>query len=121
MSARRLSTGTKHSGSSAPSGEASSVAERLGRLLLAFCLAYCLAIVLGEGPTGRTTRPALEILRRRPRHGTRRTLSVLSIAMLMLMPPRWRRPALRRLVGLAARLARGRPLLDRPPPLHQPA
>lgn len=93
------------------------VAERLGRLLLAFCLAYCLAIVLGDSLTGRQTRPALEILRRRPRHGTRRTLSVLSIAMLMLMHPRWRRHAQRRLVGLAGRLARGRPLLNRPPPL----
>lgn len=94
------------------------VAERLGRLLLAFCLAYCLAIVLGDSPTGRRTRPALEIPRHRPRHGTRRTLSVLSIAMLMLMHPRWRRHAQRRLTGFAGRLARGRPLLNRPPPLR---
>jgi len=93
------------------------VAERLGRLLLAFCLAYCLAIVLGDSPTGARTRWAFEIRRRRPRHGTRRTLSVLSIAMLMLMHPRWRRHAHRCLAGLAARLARGRPLLTRAPPV----
>jgi hypothetical protein len=37
------------------------VAERLGRLLLAFCLSYCLAVVLGDSATGRRTRPALEI------------------------------------------------------------
>lgn len=93
------------------------VAERLGRLLLAFCLAYCLAVVLGDSATGRQTRPALEIPRRRPRHGTRRTLSVLSIVMLMLMHPRWRRLAQRRLRTLVGHLARGQPLLNRPPPL----
>lgn len=37
------------------------VAERLGRLLLTFCLAYCLAIVLGDGAAGRAAcgRPLL--------------------------------------------------------------
>jgi hypothetical protein len=94
------------------------IAERLGRLLLAFCLAYCLAVVLGAGPAGTAARPAFEIRRRRARHGTRRTLSVLSIAMLMLIHPRWCRRARRRLLGLARGLARGRPLLEHPPPLR---
>jgi hypothetical protein len=93
------------------------VAERLGRLLLAFCLAYGLAVVLGDSATGRQTRPALEIPRRRARHGTRRTLSVLSIVMLMLMHPQWRRLAQHRLLTLVGHLARGQPLLHRPPPL----
>jgi hypothetical protein len=92
------------------------VAERLGRLLLAFCLAYCLAVVLGACPAGCAARPVFEVLRRRPRHGTRRTLSVFSIAMLM--HPRWRRRAHRRLVSFAAALAQGGALLGRPPPLR---
>jgi hypothetical protein len=97
------------------------VAERLGRLRLAFCLAYCLAVVLGDGPSGCAARPAFEIRRRRARHGTRRTLSVLSIAMLMLIHPRWRRRALRRLLQLVRHLARGRPLLAHPPPVRRHA
>ena len=95
------------------------VAERLGRLLLAFCLAYCLAVVLGASPAGCAARPTFEIRRRRPRHGTRRTLSVLSVAMLMLIHPRWRRRALRRLIQLVRHLARGHPLLAQPPPLRR--
>jgi hypothetical protein len=70
------------------------VAERTGRLLLAFCLAYVLAIVLGAETDGLAARHGLEILHRRPRHGTRRTLSVLSLAMQMLAHPRWRHGAL---------------------------
>lgn len=94
------------------------VAERLGRLLLAFCLAYGLAVVLGAGPAGAAARPAFEILRHRARQGTRRTLSVVSVAMLMLIRPHWRRRAQRHLVGLVRGLARERPLLEHPPPLR---
>ena len=50
------------------------VAERLGRLLLAFCLAYAVLVLLGVTPAGQRGRRDLEILRQRPRHGTRRTL-----------------------------------------------
>jgi hypothetical protein len=92
------------------------VAERTGRLLLAFCIAYCLALVLGVSAEARQARADLEILRRQPRHGTRRTLSVLSVAMQMLSHPRWRRLAYDRLHRIAARLAAGRPALQRPPP-----
>lgn len=70
------------------------VAERLGRLLLAFCLAYAVLVLLGVTPAGQRARRDLEILRRRPRHGTRRTLSVLSVAMMMLSHPRHARRAL---------------------------
>lgn len=92
------------------------VAERTGRLLLAFCLAYVLAIALGSGPEAAPARRDLEIPRRRPRHGTRRTLSVLSLAMQMLAHPRWRRRALTGLRRLIVRLARGLPALRHPPP-----
>lgn len=92
------------------------IAERTGRLLLAFCIAYCLALVLGVSPEARHARADLEILRRRPRHGTRRTLSVLSLAMQMLSHPRWRRLAHDRLQRIAARVALGQRALQRAPP-----
>jgi len=92
------------------------VAERTGRLLLAFCMAYCLALVLGVSAEAKQARAELEILRRRPRHETRRTLSVLSLAMEMLSHPRWRQRGLDRLFRMAATLAAGRRLLLRGPP-----
>lgn len=92
------------------------VAERTGRLLLAFSIAYCLALVLGVSTEARQARRDLEILRRQPRHGTRRTLSVLSVAMQMLAHPRWRQQAYARLRGLGARIAQGKRALKRAPP-----
>lgn len=92
------------------------VAERTGRLLLAFCIAYSLALVLGLSPEAAQARADLEIPRRRPRHHTCRTLSVLSIATLMLAHPRWKLRAAARLHRLVFRLALGRPLLRRGPP-----
>lgn len=79
------------------------VAERLGRLLLAFCLAYAVLVLLGVTPAGQRARRDLEILRRRPRHGTRRTLSVLSVAMIMLSHPRHARRALAAVCRLVIR------------------
>ncbi len=95
------------------------VAERTGRLLLAFCIAYCFALILGVSPEAQQARPDLEIPRRRPRHGTCRTLSVLMLAMLMLAHPRWQRLACQRLLSLARRVAAGLCLLRRPPPAVQ--
>src|SRR5256712_3941787 len=92
------------------------VAQRTGRLLLAFCIAYCLALVLGVAPEAQQARRDLEIPRRRPRHGTCRTLSVLSLAMQMLAHPRWRRTAYQRLQRIAVDLAVGRRVLKRGPP-----
>lgn len=92
------------------------VAQRTGRLLLAFLIAYCLALVLGVSPEARQARADLEIPRRRPRHGTRRTLSVLYLAMQMMAHPRWRLRACQRLCLIAARIARGATALQRPPP-----
>jgi Transposase DDE domain len=79
------------------------VAERLGRLLLAFCLAYAVLVLLGVTPAGQRARRDLEILRQKPRHGTRRTLSVLSVAMIMLGHPRHARRALHALCRLLIR------------------
>jgi hypothetical protein len=92
------------------------IAERTGRLLLAFCLAYALAVILGSHPEAAGGRADLEIPRRTPRHGTCRTLSVLSVATQMLAHPRWTRLAQRVLHALIRRLARGQPALMDPPP-----
>lgn len=92
------------------------VAERTGHLPLAFCIAYCLALVLGVVPEAQQARRDLEIPRRRPRHGTCRTLSVLSLVMEMLTHPRWRRKAYRRLQRIAVDLAVRRRVLKRGPP-----
>ena len=66
------------------------VAARTGRLLLSFLLAYTLCVLLGESSLGQKARSSFESPRRTPRHGTRRTLSALMIAMLMLSHPAWR-------------------------------
>jgi hypothetical protein len=65
------------------------IAPRMGRLLLTFCLAYILCVLLGESSLGQQARRGFEIPRRMARHGTRRTLSALSIAMLILSHPKW--------------------------------
>lgn len=92
------------------------IAERTGRLLLAFCIAYCLVLVLGVAPEAQQARRDLEIPRRRPRHGTCRTLSVPSLAMQMLAHPRWRRKAYRRRQRIAVDPAAGRRVRKRGPP-----
>jgi hypothetical protein len=69
------------------------IAERTGRLLLAFTMAYCLALLLGVSPEAEHARRDLEIPRRQPRHGSPRTLSVLYGAVAMLAHPRWRQQA----------------------------
>ena len=67
-------------------------------------------------PEAHKARRDLEIPRRRPRHGTCRTLSVLSVAMQMLAHPRWRAKAYQRLYRIALDLAAGRRVLKRGPP-----
>ena len=92
------------------------VTERMGRLLLAFVIAYSLALVLGVSREALQARRHLEIPRGRPRHGTVRTLSVLSVATQMLAHPRWRQKAYARLRWVAARIAQGQRPLRRAPP-----
>jgi len=59
-------------------------AERLRRLLAGLVICYVLLLTLGGSRLGRQLRSRLEIVRRRARHGTRRTLSILSIALTAL-------------------------------------
>ena len=87
----------------------SNRAVRLGRLLLAFALAYICLLLLGSQESVQENRLRFETLRRSPRHGTRRTLSVLSHAMLLLAAPDLVRRAWRLLLRIIAALTRGQP------------
>ena len=62
------------------SGGCQGTGERLDRLLGAMVLAYILHLVLGVSEIGKSLRKRIEILRAKARHGTRKTLSVLTIS-----------------------------------------
>ncbi len=51
-------------------------------------MAYCLALLLGVSQQAEQARRDLEVPRRKPRHGSCRTLSVLYLALAMLSHPR---------------------------------
>lgn len=59
-------------------------AKRLNRLLAGIVLLYILLLVLGVSELGEELRKKLEIVRHRARHGTKRTLSVLSLALMAI-------------------------------------
>lgn len=82
--------------------------ERLLRLLMGFTLAYLLVLLLGQDPLARRLRPFFEQMRHRPRHGTNKVLSVLSIALYLLSDARWAQGARKRLSRILWRLAQGR-------------
>jgi hypothetical protein len=88
------------------------IAPRMGRLLLTFCLAYILCILLGESSLGQQARRGFEIPRRTARHGTRRTLSALSIAMLILSHPKWVQRAIALLLKIIWKASAQRSLLS---------
>jgi len=82
--------------------------RRLLRLLMAFTLAYLLVLLLGEDPLAESARPYFEVPRRRPRHGTRKVLSALSVALYMLAAQRWASRSLRRFLEILSRITNGR-------------
>lgn len=90
-------------------------AERLSRLLLALCCAYMLAVRLGESPLGWHVRLYCEVLRSQARHGTRRRLSALSVAILALSLAPFQRLVRRELLRLLARLQQRLQLMALPP------
>ena len=81
--------------------------ERLLRVLMGFTLAYLLVLLLGTDPLTEKLRPYFERERRKPRHGTRKVLSVLSLAIHVLSDSRWQQHARTRLMKILSRLARG--------------
>ena len=88
------------------------IAPRMGRLLLAFCWAYILCVLLGQSPLGEEARSYFEIPRQTPRHGTRRTLSTLSMAMLILSHPAWVKRAIALLLNIIWKATARRALLS---------
>ena len=87
-------------------------APRLTRLLLAFSLSYLLCLALGSTEQALAVRAFVEIRRRKPRHGTTRTLSVLSIGILRLSLKRFSKQADRDLLKMLRRLSRGKGVLQ---------
>lgn len=57
---------------------------RLTRLLFALSVAYLLLVLLGASSLGESLRTRFEIRRTKPRHGTTRSLSVLTLGTAML-------------------------------------
>jgi len=58
--------------------------ERLDRLLGVMVLTYILLLILGIGEIGESLRKRIEIPRSKARHGTRKTLSVLTISLFAI-------------------------------------
>jgi hypothetical protein len=87
-------------------------APRLTRLLLAFSLSYLLCLALGSTQEAQTVRAFVEIKRRKPRHGTTRTLSVLSIGILRLSLKKFSKQAYRNLLKMLSRLSRGKGVIQ---------
>ena len=58
--------------------------ERLDRLLGAMVLTYILLLTLGASEIGKFLRKRIEIPRSKARHGTRKTLSVLTISLFAI-------------------------------------
>ncbi len=82
--------------------------ERLVRLLMGFTLASRMVLRLGQDPLAQCLRPFFEEPRRRGRHGTKKVLSVLSLALYLLSDARAAPGARKRLTQILSRLAQGR-------------
>ena len=87
-------------------------APRLTRLLLAFSLSYLLCLALGSTEEAQAVRAFVEIKRHKPRHGTTRTLSVLSIGILRLSLKKFSKQAYRNLLKMLSRLSRGKGVIQ---------
>lgn len=59
-------------------------AQRMARMLICVAVVYIILIAMGESDSAVRMRKEMEICRKRPRHGTRRTLSVLTVTLLVL-------------------------------------
>jgi hypothetical protein len=87
-------------------------APRLTRLLLAFSLSYLLCLALGSTSEAVAVRAFVEITRYKPRHGTTRTLSVLSIGILRLSLRKFSNQAYHDLLKILRLLSRGQGLIQ---------
>jgi hypothetical protein len=87
-------------------------APRLTRLLLAFSLSYLLCLSLGSTEQAQIVRAFVEIKRHKPRHGTTRTLSVLSIGILRLSLNKFSKQAYGELLRMISGLCRGKGVIQ---------
>ena len=87
-------------------------AHRLNRLLLAFSLSYLLCLALGSTSEAEAVRAFVEIKRYKPRHGTTRTLSVLSIGILRLSLRKFSKQAHHDLLKMLRLLSRGKGVIQ---------
>ena len=87
-------------------------APRLTRLLLAFSLSYLLCLALGSTEEAQAVRAFVEIKRHKPRHGTTRTLSVLSVGILRLSLKKFSKQAHRNLLKMLSCLSRGKGVIQ---------
>jgi hypothetical protein len=87
-------------------------APRLARVLMAFAIAYALVLLLGASQLGKALRDQIEIRRVRPRHGTTRTLSILTLGCALLATPRHLPRAWLKLLQLLNALAAGAGILS---------
>lgn len=78
---------------------------RMARIMICLAIAYLFLLGLGDTGQARRTRKELEVRRRRSRHGTTRTLSALTVAMLTIQSLMLQDMA--RLVNLFFSLAEG--------------
>jgi hypothetical protein len=74
---------------------------------MGFTLVYLITPLLGQDPLGEKLRPFFESPRHHARHGTRKVLSVLSMALYLLADPRWAQRRRQRLAEILARLTPG--------------
>lgn len=88
------------------------IAARMGRLLLALSVAYIVAVLLGACPAATRVRKDCEVLRGKPRHGTRKRLGALTVGILFLSLGRFAKLAEQSLRAIIAALARGRGALN---------
>lgn len=94
--------------------------ERLARLLMVFAIAYALVLLLGASQLGKALRDQIEIRRARPRHGTTRTLSVLTLGCALLATPRHLPQAWAKLLQLLHALRDGAGILSFRPAAQPP-
>ena len=85
----------------------SDLAPHLTRLLLAFSLSYLICLALGATEEAAKVRAFVEIPRRKPRHGTTRTLSSLAIGIIRLSLPRFASQAKREILKILTILSKG--------------
>ena len=94
--------------------------ERLGRLLMAFAIAYTLVLLLGASQLGWHLRAQIEIRRVLPRHGTTRTLSILTLGCALLATPRHAPRAWAKLLQLLDAIHAGAGILSFRPAAQPP-